>query len=73
MLPGNCAISDKKPLVDWVGEFLFYREDSVMLGNEAAEIIVNEIIKALDVHEDLNQSGLYQLPDPRSFFQVQEE
>jgi len=65
--------SRREVLKSWVAQFLSYWEDADMLSTEAAEIIVNEIIKVHScLDEDLSQKDPSLLPEVESFFQDQE-
>ncbi len=59
---------DKESLIDWVARFLNYWEDESMLYRPAATIIVEYILNAQNLSQDLVQKGLSHLPEPESYF-----
>ena len=69
MLTSDRPTIDKAPLMSWVSDFLWYWEDNGMQYGDAAEIIVNEILKAL---QGDNNIKIDQMPNPQSFFECQE-
>jgi hypothetical protein len=59
----------REAMISWVSDFLCLWEGAIMLPKPAAKIIVEEIFKAhACLNEDASRTGLYQLPDPESFF-----
>lgn len=64
----------REALIEWVEGFLWYWEDSGMQYNDAAEIIVNQILKELmpPILQGGNKNQLSRLQGYQSFFECQE-
>jgi hypothetical protein len=67
-----CKTVDRGALIDWVANFLNHWEDGDMLYDQAAEIIVNQIIPFSESFEGSVHTCAKHIPNPEFYLKGKE-